>query len=494
MSARRARTSTAPAVSERDDARLLNRVAGTALNMIGRFGLITVLSALSTIAITRTFGPNRYGPYATGLATWMVLGAVSDFGLSMMLQRDAGRRGPPSRAMFRAAYETAFLWCLALTAAQVVMGFSAGATSTRGRVLLILAPGMLFNFINPARSVFLIAYRTGKLVLIDIGSGLLQVISILVLLVLGAGPAVIAAALSISSVINGVAVLWASEALLGPDEPRFGRRQIVRRAAPLGIVNVMTQVYFSIDLVLLGWLAHGPKVGEYAAASKLLTLLTSIQGMVVTSALPAMSREIAAGRDVRNLFARQWQWLLTGVVPVFVLTAIFAPTGVDVVFGHRYHGAALYLQILALAGVASVVSNISVYTQIALQRTRAIQVQNLLAIVINVAGNVALIPVVGVVAAAWMTLGTEVLLAAAATVSIRDRIDLRVVSRQSGRAGLALLGAIAIGELLHSTPILATALAAVTFVVSVTALRGWPPEFATVIVRLRQLRTPTATN
>ncbi len=49
---------------------------------------------------------------------------------------------------------------------------------------------------------------------------------------------------------------------LGSSPARADRMAFIRRALPLGFVSVMSSAYFTVDLVLLGWLVSGPELGS----------------------------------------------------------------------------------------------------------------------------------------------------------------------------------------------------------------------------------------
>lgn len=50
------------------------------------------LSAIATILITRKLGPTQFGEFSTGLAFVLLLSKISDFGMTVTLQKFAGRR------------------------------------------------------------------------------------------------------------------------------------------------------------------------------------------------------------------------------------------------------------------------------------------------------------------------------------------------------------------------------------------------------------------
>jgi O-antigen/teichoic acid export membrane protein len=464
----------------------IQRAAGSAVRLLARFGLVTVISGVITIVLTRTFGPRGYGPYASALATWSLLGAIADFGLTPMLSRDTAHAdAPPSPETYRSAYKVATVWCIVLAAIQVGLAFSAGISSTRGTILLILVPGMLFNSLNPARTVFLVVYRTGLLLTLDALTAVVQAATVLSLLAAGQGPEAVAAVVVVSSVVNNLAVLTYAERLLRDViDPGYGPRDVIRRAAPLAILSILNQVYFTIDLVLLGWLVHGPRLGDYAAASKLLQLLAGISGVVVTGSLPALSARAREGGALEPMLARIWHWLLVVIMPAFATLAVVAPLAIRVAFTHTYAPAAPLLRILCLAGIVSPICNIAGSVQVALTQTRALFVQNGAAAAFNVAGNLILVPIAGVAAAAWLTFATDVLVGSLALRSLRHAVAFRRILPVTVRPLAALAAALAVELILVHHPWPAVGLGLAMFVVVATTLGAWPEEFYATARRL----------
>lgn len=452
------------------------RVARSVVGLASQFGALTVLSALNTIAITRLLGPTGYGVYGTAVAAWTVLGAVAGFGFSMMLSRDAGTDPSRYRPMLHAAYAVAGWWSLALTGAMVVLALIAPIGSQRGLALLVLAPSMLFNGLNPAKTFFLVTFRTAKLVQIDVGCMLLQVLGSIAVSAAGAGPVAVCAVVSAGSILDNVIVSLVAARMLPAGQGRFSRTELIKRSAPLGAISIMTKVYLTIDLVLLGWYVKGPRLGDYAAASKLLTVLAGLAGAVMAGALPALATSARVRAEIDALSGRVWHWLMSAAVPMFIALALFAPLVVDVSIGHRYARAVPLIRILCIAGGVTVISNLVGNLMVALHRTRALFIQNAGAIALNVAGNVILIPTYGVYAAAWMTVATEVLVCTASIVSLRGDISLAPLLAISARPALAAAPATVVAVLLIRSQILAVCVAGAIFLAAMSALHAWPPE------------------
>jgi O-antigen/teichoic acid export membrane protein len=475
-----AETAAGPQTPHVDESqRLIHKVAGSAVNLVGRLGMITLLSAIRTIAITRLLGPSGFGVYGAAVAVSAVLGAFADFGFSLMLSRDMATDTGAHRALLRSGYEVAGAWSLLLAGAMVVMALTAPLSSQRGLALLVLAPSMAFNGLNPARVFFLVTYRTGRLVRIDVVTALVQMIVTIGVATAHLGPVAVAAVVSAGTIVNSVVVAVAAHRMLEPQTGpagTFSRLELIRRSAPLGLVSVMTKVYLTIDLVLLGWYVSGPKLGDYAAAAKLLTVLAGVAGTVMTGVLPALASTQRIREELNELVERVWHWLMVSAVPMFVGVALFAPLIIDVAFGHDYRGAVSLIRILSIAGGVTVVSNLVGNIMVAKRRMRALFLQNLAAIVLNVGGNLVLIPRYGVYAAAWMTSVTEILVCSAAVISLRRDLHFGQLLKVSWRPALATILGSATAVALIGTQWLALVAGGAVFLMALTVLRAWPQE------------------
>jgi O-antigen/teichoic acid export membrane protein len=113
-------------------------------------------------------------------------------------------------------------------------------------------------------------------------------------------------------------------------------------------------------------------------------------------------------------------------------------------------------------------------------------VQNSIAIAVNLAGNVLLVPIFGISAAAWLTVASEAIVVAGGLLSLRGEIMLGPVVEVSRRPFVAVT--IACGAagcaMMLSTPG-AIAIYVVAFAIATTALKAWPSEFSLPSLRPR---------
>ena len=121
----------------------------------------------------------------------------------------------------------------------------------------MLAPGILAAGLGAGRQVFIAAFSTRKLAALDLATNAVASAGAITLALTGAGAVGVAGAMSAGAVVNSVLVAAAARRIVPAARPMAGdARRLVGLAIPLGIASLLSSVYFSIDLVILGWLVN----------------------------------------------------------------------------------------------------------------------------------------------------------------------------------------------------------------------------------------------
>ncbi len=287
----------------------------------------------------------------------------------------------------------------------------------------------------------------------------------------------VAAALSAGTVANSTLVALAAHRIVPLERPEPGdARRLVKVAVPLGIASLLSSVYFTIDLVLLGWLVGPAALGAYGAATKILTLLVMLPSLVLGAALPGFARLDADRGEVGVLAGRVLHWLTSLGLPWCVGAFVFAGPLVRIAFGSGYGAAVPLVRVLAIAGAIALLANILGTLQVARGDVRPMLRQNALALILNVAGNLLLAPRFGVIASAWLTVVTEVFVAGCAFAVVRAQfgsiLGMRhLIGPLAANAAFAL-----VGLALLARPLLAIPAAIVALVVATHVLHAWPND------------------
>jgi O-antigen/teichoic acid export membrane protein len=452
--------------------------------------MIMAVSALSTAIVARQIGVGNFGVFASAQGVGMLLAGVADFGFSTVLARELASDPDGRKPVMGTSVLVATAGGLIAALAVVAIAIASGPTSPRAIVLYIIAPSLVVTGMATYRQSFMVLYQTRRLTTIDVATNVAQ--AVLIILVAEAGGELygVAAVASGASIVNALLVGLAGRRLIGVSRPAAPQvRQFLRWALPLGLASFLSSMYFTIDLVLLGWLVSPAQVGEYAAAVKFLNLLVLIPGFVMAAVFPGLSslRDDREGRS--ELVARIWHWLVAFGLPVCVASAVFAPVVIHLAFGHGYSASIGMFRVLSAAAAVALVSNVLGVLLSSLAIARRQVIQNTIAMIFNVAANLVLAPRFGPIASAWITLGTELFVACGSLLALRGRLDFGP-SLALSRRPLVASGVLAgVGLLLGGTPAVAIPVSIVAFVVVLAALRGWPVEFAIrVPKRLFRLR------
>jgi O-antigen/teichoic acid export membrane protein len=196
----------------------------------------------------------------------------------------------------------------------------------------------------------------------------------------------------------------------------------------------------------------------------------------MNAALPGLAVSVGDRARTTALVSRLAHWMAATGLPACVAAALFAPQLISFVFGSDYGGATRLTRILVLAAILALATNIVGFTLGAAGIVRPLLIQNAIAVIFNVCGNLLLVPRYGVVASAWLTVATELFVLVSAAVVIRDRVDLRGPMRGVVRPSLAVGSAALVAILLGAHPLAAVLTSVATFGVVMILLRAWPVE------------------
>jgi O-antigen/teichoic acid export membrane protein len=448
----------------------------------------TGILALTAAVVARALGAADFGVYAGGIAAYNLALAFTDFGFGVVATREMAKHPGQEDRLLGTIMQVQVMWSTLVAAGLLVTGLlSAG---TRGGVMMVLCPAVLISGLTAARQIFVVRYRAAPLLVVDIGTAVLQGTAMIGLALLGAGILAVAAALSISVIVNVLLVVALARHMISPGKPRAADRvAILRMAIPVGVASLLASLYFTIDQVLLGWLVSSRQLGEYAAAVRLLSLLVTIPGFVMAAGIPGLARSATDRATLSRFAGRLAHWLAVTALPLSIGLMVFARPVVEVVFGHAYAESASLVRILMTAGVLALVSNVLGNVLLSLHVVRTMLIFNVLSLSVNVAGNLLLVPRYGVTASAWLTTACELIVVSYGVVALRHRLSYRIVLAAVVRPLIAtVLGATVALALGPSKPYAAPS-AIGTFLLAVLALRAWPSEL--LPTRLRYASTPS---
>lgn len=393
---------------------------GSTLMLTGRI-LAMCVGFVTQVLIVRYLSKTDYGALAYGLATVSLLQTLIPLGLDRADARFLAvfdeRRDAP-RLLGVLATEAATVLALgALAGALIAFLVSRGAISIGGAhdsrlllVLVVLAPiGALdamvvnaFAVFASAKAVFFRRYvldpclRLSACVIV-VGAGL-SVTWLATGMVVAAAVGFTVYAVLLRGLLRKVlarldAKSW-KVALPGSELFRF--------ATPLLTAGLVTTTAMSLGPLLVGQWRSVHDVADLRAIQPIVTLNLVVSAAFSILFVPTAAR-LLERRDldgVRELYWRGTLWITVLTFPVLALTLPFAHVVVTTLFGARYGGSALYLQIMSVGLFAQAATGFNGLLLQAAGRIRYVLVTNLIALAVAVLANVLLVSAFGATGAA----------------------------------------------------------------------------------------------
>jgi O-antigen/teichoic acid export membrane protein len=219
---------------------------------------------------------------------------------------------------------------------------------------------------------------------------------------------------------------------------------------PVGVAGLLTLSYGRIDQVLVFWLAGEQDAAHYGAVYRVLDQGQFVPIAVMTTLFPMISAAAHGDRPdlarVRQLLQITADFLAAVSLPVLAFTVVAAGPLVRLLFGGEFADASPALPVLMGAFVLICFGYLGGNMVIVMGLQRRFIRFAVVALVVNVAANLALVPAYGFMAAAWVTLLTEVVVLSLTLRVVLARLEMRPSLRRivaAGAAAAAMGGAVA---------------------------------------------------
>lgn len=381
--------------------------------------IVKFLSFGFSILIVRNLGPEEFGKYAAVLAFGMIFAVFSDLGLGPYAVREIARARETTNALARISA----LWG-DVVRLRVVLAL--------GTAFLIIAVAILTN--RPSEMVVAIAFSTLGLVAYAIGaSGTVlsgyerfdllargnvanQIVFVLIgalALWLGLGYyGLIAASLLGAGTMAWLYVRGARSlgVPFGPGNPR-GWLTLLRASLPFGVISFALGLSYKFDSFLLNLTRGNLETGYYNAAYNLVFSVVMFSNVLNTALYPSLTRQVANGAyHLPRIYERALRYLLLVSLPMAVGASMLAHQIVPTLFKRDYAPAIPALQIVMWVVPLMYVSEFLGYVVVVNGKEKKAMRAVLVSTALNVVFNLILVPQIGFLAAAVMTVLTEVVL------------------------------------------------------------------------------------
>lgn len=371
---------------------------------------VAFVSLAISVIVARVLGPDLFGVYSVALSGGAIAAILLDGGFGRLLQRERAHPtatlAPLLPVLPRAALGNVIFCACALSLFAIIVLPKHALTTVAA--ICFYAASVMNQF---GLSILRGEGRMVKDASWQVGNRTFTAVCVGVAIVLGAGqPWQIFFAQFIGAAAFAFLVM------------RFLRMKplwkippaVYAATLPFVWLDLATALYFRSDMLLLEWL-DVPKfeVGKYGVAYRLIEaviLFASPVGLI-------LFRKFRLGSGSPGKMVKEMMPALIGaqLIGLALMAGImlFSEQLIHLVYGSAYAGAHNLLAALGVSLVFILPNGVLNQAALALGLERWFAISATIAAVINVAGNVWLIPMHGPLGAAWMTVVTEAVLGCA---------------------------------------------------------------------------------
>ncbi len=384
-------------------------IINTLVQVLGK-GVTILLSLVTTAVLTRKLGAEVYGSYMLITSIWLLWDAAADFGSKVIGVREAANNEGEKRkniyvqvAWFRLA-SSLLMFLLGLGFILIWNGFN-------GMELEALLGLSMIGFTAIAGSlevIFQTEMRMEVKVWMDILFPLLFVVWLWgwrgeVGLVEIFGVYLVTRVVSLGVGLGLVSKLIGRTRLIKPDF--VFAKKFLKETWPMGVYMILFSGYDrAVDSILIRQLIGVKDLAFYGLAYKIYGNLVQPAYFLINSVFPMLSNK---ENDRRKLFKQTAALMFLGAVVVFVGVYFLAPWIINVLSGSEFGKSVEVLRVLLVAMIFAYAGHLVGFTLIAKGKQKEVLVVGIISLLVNVVGNLILIPSWGINGAAWITVLTE---------------------------------------------------------------------------------------
>ncbi len=391
----------------------------TASRVIALFLLLLAYSQLF-----RYLGPFGSGQYQFVLSYVLIFSTLVDFGVQQFITKKMSEQPENTRVYFRQFLRFEIFASLFLYAILLFVAFLRGYEPVVMAAVAVTGLGMVANALTyPYLSVMTANQDLKKVALINFLNSGVNISIIFLAIVFKKYIVFLASVQLIFGILDLILYrIFTKKYLVSKGEERVGEPSkkidsehgsivgILKNAWPFAILVGFSAIYNRIDVVIITRMLGFEQTGLYTAAYKFLDILNFFPASVSHVLFPVLTGFMAKGflLDVKNTLEKYIRLMIFMALPMAVGGSILSKPLVLLLAGKEFEGSAPVLSVLIWAS-AILFIYIPVNSLIISQLTKKAALVTGLNVLLNVVGNILLIPHYGIKAAAFMTVISEVI-------------------------------------------------------------------------------------
>ena len=381
----------------------------TLIQVLGK-GVTIALSLVTTAILTRKLGAEVYGSYMLITSIWLLWDAAADFGSKVIGVREAANNEGEKRKniYIQVAWFRLMVSLLMFIVGVIFILSWNGFKGMEWEALLGLAMIGFTAMAGSLEIIFQTEMRMEVKVWMDILFPLLFVVWLWIsggqINLMGVfGVYLITRIISLIVGLGLVGKIIGKVKIIKPDW-NFAKK-FLKETWPMGVYMILFSGYDrAVDSILIRQLIGVRDLAFYGLAYKIYGNLVQPAYFLINSVFPMLSSK---ENDRKKLFKQTAVLMFLGAVVVFGMVYFLAPWIINVLSGSEYGKSVEVLRILLVAMIFAYAGHLVGFTLIAKGKQKAVLIVGIISLLVNVIGNLILIPSLGINGAAWITALTE---------------------------------------------------------------------------------------
>jgi O-antigen/teichoic acid export membrane protein len=367
----------------------------------------------------RYLGPYQTGQFQFVLSYVTLFGVVIDFGIQQYIIKKISEDRSQAKKYFHNFLAVEVVLAALVYGSMLAVAFYNGYEPIVIKAIMIAGLGAAIHGLTyPFLSVITAFYDLKKAAFLNFLSSLINVTVIFITIWTASSFVLLTVQQIIYASLAVVIYYFLVQKHIGKPEVLKGLstldwtlvKTIFKAALPFALLVGFSTVYNRIDVVLITKYLGYAETGLYTAAYKFFDLLAFFPA-VVSHALYPLFATLMAQNDkaqIRDILEKYLRFMIAIALPVAVGGMLMAKPIVVLLAGEEFAGAAPVLAVLVWAP-ALLFIYIVVNSLVISQLTKFAMAITGVNVLVNIIGNIILLPRYGIVAAAAMTIASEAL-------------------------------------------------------------------------------------
>jgi O-antigen/teichoic acid export membrane protein len=379
--------------------------------------LALVLLFLAYTRLFRYLGPEVYGKYQFVLSYVLIFSTVVDFGIQQFITKQMSERPDQTKKLFHSFLVFEVLAAFVLYATLLIIASQNNYSREVTIAIAVTGAGMVANALcYPFLAVLTANQDLRKVALINFLNSIVNVGVIFLAIILQKNIIFLSSVQLTFGILDLVLYriyitkhLSKPEVLNAVKDFDFGIiKNILKSGWPFVFLVGFSAIYNRVDMVIITKLRGFVDTGYYGAAYKMFDLLGFFPSVVSHTLFPFFASLMAkkAIGEVKVNLEKYLKLMILAALPIAVGGTILSRQLIILIAGPEYEPAASVLAILIWAPAILFVY-IPVNSLVISQLTKKAMIVTGVNVLVNVIGNILLIPKYGIQAAAAMTVFSE---------------------------------------------------------------------------------------